>query len=218
MSSTKPTITLKLLVDSEGKRVVFAEAEKDFVDFLVSLMSLPIGTVIKLLSANDMVGSLGKLYKSFENLNDNYIQPEANKDAVLKPASLVFEGAAKLLSLPKNAGPVVYTCGNCRHYVTYNPKDKCPYCSHTMSTPANFGKQTAEASATGGGGYVKEAVTYIILDDLEVKPMSTISCISLLNKYNVKELGDVEEMVVSVGMAEVCVFFCFFNVSFSFLW
>ncbi|XP_020552589.1 uncharacterized protein LOC105170877 isoform X3 [Sesamum indicum] len=48
-------------------------------------------------------------------------------------------------------------------------------------------------------GFVKGAVTYMVMDDLSVKPLSTKSTISLLQKFNVR---DVEEKVVSVGNDE----------------
>ncbi|KAG0477480.1 hypothetical protein HPP92_014321 [Vanilla planifolia] len=41
---------LKLLVDNQSKKVLFAEADKDFIDFMFSLLTLPLGSVIKLLS------------------------------------------------------------------------------------------------------------------------------------------------------------------------
>ena len=43
------TVSLKLLVDSEGQRVLVAEASKDFVDFLFYIMVLPVGTIAELL-------------------------------------------------------------------------------------------------------------------------------------------------------------------------
>lgn len=54
-----------------------------------------------------------------------------------------------------------------------------------------------------GGGFVKGVVTYMVSDDLVVKPMSTISSITMLNKFNVKEVGCLEEKVVSLEMKEV---------------
>ncbi|XVF83481.1 hypothetical protein PTKIN_Ptkin16aG0491300 [Pterospermum kingtungense] len=38
------TVSLKLLVDSTNQRVLFAEAGKDFADFLFNILSLPVGT------------------------------------------------------------------------------------------------------------------------------------------------------------------------------
>lgn len=205
-TETKPSMNLKLLVDTNGKRVLFAEVGKDFVDFLLSLMSLPIGTVTRLLSCKDMVGSLGKLYESFGNLSNTYIQPDVDKDIVLKPKSAIFDGTATIFSLPSNNTPI-YICEDCNKYVTYNPKDKCSYCGETMSTSIPFVEaqaSTQEGSASSDGkGYVEGVVTYMVMDDLEVKPMSTISSISLLNKFNIKETGVLEERNVSMGMAEV---------------
>ncbi|KAL3838855.1 hypothetical protein ACJIZ3_023446 [Penstemon smallii] len=52
------------------------------------------------------------------------------------------------------------------------------------------------------GGYVRGVVTYMGMDDLVVTPMSTISSITLLNKFNVEEVGALQEKVVDVGMEE----------------
>ncbi|KAG5602315.1 hypothetical protein H5410_033685, partial [Solanum commersonii] len=51
-------------------------------------------------------------------------------------------------------------------------------------------------------GFVKETVTYMVMDDLVVKPMSTISSITLLNKFKVKDVGLLQEKVVYFGMKE----------------
>ncbi|KAG6415134.1 hypothetical protein SASPL_122536 [Salvia splendens] len=55
MSDSK--VSMKLLIDTQGKRVLFAEAGKDCVDFLFHILSLPVATII------GMVGSLPNLYK-----------------------------------------------------------------------------------------------------------------------------------------------------------
>ncbi|KAF4372152.1 hypothetical protein F8388_000368 [Cannabis sativa] len=119
-TTTKPPmskVTLKLLIDSKGQRVLFAEAGKDFADFLFTLLSLPVGTVIRLLSTNGMVGSIGNLYESFENLSSTYIQPNVNKDIILKPSNSALGGAETLLLFLTNddaasslAAKKVYVC------------------------------------------------------------------------------------------------------------
>ncbi|EOY18348.1 Uncharacterized protein TCM_042953 [Theobroma cacao] len=139
------TVSLKLLVDQESHRALFAEAGKD-VDFLFNILSLPLGTVIRLLNKQGMVGCLGDLYDSIENLADNYMQPTANKDTLLKP--MVFNIAAN---------------------------------------PNNTDSSSAER------GYVKGVVTYMIMDDLTVRPTSTTSSITSLNKFNVKDVAVLEE-------------------------
>ncbi|CAN1269331.1 hypothetical protein LINPERPRIM_LOCUS13546 [Linum perenne] len=42
----------------------------------------------------------------------------------------------------------------------------------------------------------------MVMDNLEVKPMSTISSITLLNKFNIQQVGALEEKVVELGMDE----------------
>ncbi|GKF26296.1 pre-rRNA-processing protein TSR2-like protein [Tanacetum coccineum] len=50
--------------------------------------------------------------------------------------------------------------------------------------------------AVKGGGFVKGLVTYIVMDDLVVKLVSTIFSITMLNKFNVKEVGALMEKMV----------------------
>ncbi|XP_048140272.1 uncharacterized protein LOC125316303 [Rhodamnia argentea] len=55
---------------------------------------------------------------------------------------------------------------------------------------------------SGEGGYVRGMVTYMAMDGLVMKPMSSISCITLLNRYNAHEIGDLQEKVIDFGMDE----------------
>ncbi|KAI3461378.1 hypothetical protein Pfo_018041 [Paulownia fortunei] len=201
---SESTMSLKLLIDSQGKRVLFAEAGKDFVDFLFRILSLPLGTVISLLKKQGMVGSLANLYKSIENLNDSYIQPNQSKDTLLKPVARV----SRLLAL-KDAPTVkkFYKC-SCSQYVSYvsdDPSANCPNCLRKMTVNVPYVAPPAvqQTSASGEGGFVKGVVTYMVMDDLVVTPLSTIVSITLLNKFNVKEVSALEEKVVDFGKDEV---------------
>ncbi|WJX21663.1 hypothetical protein P8452_11064 [Trifolium repens] len=100
-SSTTNKLTLKLLIDRENDKVLFAEASKAVVDFLFSLLCLPIGTVVKLLGNNDIVGSIRNLYDSVENLNHNYIQSD---DVFLNPSAPVWSVHISSRLLPIQEG------------------------------------------------------------------------------------------------------------------
>ncbi|KAJ6720374.1 hypothetical protein OIU85_023578 [Salix viminalis] len=67
------TMSLKLLIDSKHNKVVFAEAGKDFVDFLLNLLSLPLGSVIQLITKPAMTGCIANLYGSLEELDESYL-------------------------------------------------------------------------------------------------------------------------------------------------
>jgi hypothetical protein len=58
----------------------------------------------------------------------------------------------------------------------------------------------AEASSAGGrDGFVQGVVTYTVMDDLKVPPMSTISGITLLNTLGITDIGILEEETVQLG-------------------
>ncbi|KAF7131534.1 hypothetical protein RHSIM_Rhsim09G0159300 [Rhododendron simsii] len=190
-------------------KLLFAEAGKDFVDFLFTLLSLPIGTVVRLLTAKSMVGSLGNLYDSVDNLSDTYMQPNLSKEVLLKPKVAVRSTEASLLltndDAPAPAVNKMYKCGNCARYVTNDPRVICPSCkyNYTMSTEVTFvPPKVADTGLSGEGGYVKGVLTYMVMDDLVVIPMSTISGIALLSKFNVTNVQSLEEKVVTIGMDE----------------
>ncbi|XVE99461.1 hypothetical protein REPUB_Repub03eG0199800 [Reevesia pubescens] len=199
------TVSLKLLVDSTSQRVLFAEAGKDFVDFLFNILSLPVGTVIGLLTKQDMAGSLGNLYDCLENLSETYMQPSAKKDTLLKPIVSNYTANVPLLlpNIQSSTSNSLYRCSSsCRMYVTNDPKSICPGCSSVMNLNITYVNPTNKAPSSEEGGYVKGVITYMIMDDLVVRPMSTISCITLLNRFNIKDVGVLEEKVVDLGMDE----------------
>ncbi|KAI3748688.1 hypothetical protein L6452_11947 [Arctium lappa] len=206
-TSASSKVSLKLLIHKKTKKVLFAEANKQFVDFLFHILSLPVGTVIRLLKKNSMVGSLGNVYDSIENLNESYMQPNQSKDSILNPKIANNGAHVPLISLPDDDDVSMvrkyYKC----YYHSYVANDLaavCPECKACMNTELSYvaGAVAVEETAEGGGFVKGGVVTYMIMDDLVVKPMSTISSITLLNKFKVKEIGCLEEKVVSLEMKE----------------
>ncbi|MBA0755122.1 hypothetical protein Gogos_020710 [Gossypium gossypioides] len=162
------TVSLKLLVDSTSQRVLFAESGKDFVDFMFNILSLPIGSVIKLLTKEQMVGSLGNLYGSLENMNDTYSHSPENKDTLLKP--IVPNNAANvppLLPTLEFSKPIeIYRCGNylrrnCGLYVSGDSKFICPSCNNVMNqTVTNVNPKKKDSSTNEGGKVPLERILW----------------------------------------------------------
>ena len=158
--------------------------------------------------------AFGNLYQSVQQLSQTYIQPGISKDLVLKPNICTSETP---LLLPNTVSfskrPTFYLCASSNNYagphaiIADNPNALCPFCRTKMSVQAQFvapAADDAKKQDSDNGGFVKGLVTYMVMDNLEVTPMSTISCISLINKLNVQELGALEERVVDFGITEVC--------------
>ncbi|KAL0003011.1 hypothetical protein SO802_016792 [Lithocarpus litseifolius] len=217
-SMEETNVSLRLLINTESQRVLFAEADKNFIDFLFHILSLPVGTFITILTKKGMVGSLGNIYESIENINITYFQPNLNKETLLKSKVHISGGGTGVtLLLPKVKSPSTsstsrywYRCprtysSSCLSYVSNDSSVKCPSCQGSMNDNVNFvdpPRAMNVGSSSSGEGYVKGVVTYMVTDDLVVKPMSTISCVTLLNRYNVKDVGVLEEKVVDLGIDE----------------
>jgi hypothetical protein len=220
MASTK--ISLKLLVNNKTKKVLFAEAGKEFVDFVFSLLTLPIGAVAKLVSAGTMQGSVGRLYQSVEHIGASYLQPGTDRSDLLQP-KVLHPDARELLLLQGGGGgdggePALakfrlYTCAGYCATATMEAKATCPLCKLVMSTEVAFVLPSSAAAAAGGaagsssssddsGGYVKGVVTYMVTDGLEVTPMSAISSITMINKFAGMDV-ELAEKYVTVGTDEV---------------
>ena len=213
MEETK--VSLKLLIDRENQRVLYAEAGKDFVDFLFHILVLPVGSYMPLLKKPEMVGSFHNIYEGIENLSSSYLKPYAKKETILNPKVHIYDAGSVPRLLPNIESSIstkFYRCStsynrNCDKYVAYDFSSICPSCQRVMSSElSSVGlPSVTNMESSGEGGYVKGLVSYMVMDDLEVKPMSIISStITLLNTFNVKEIGDLEEKVVNLGMDEVC--------------
>ncbi|KAI3748686.1 hypothetical protein L6452_11945 [Arctium lappa] len=204
-SSSSSKISLKLLIDKKAKKVLFAEANKEFVDFLFHIFSLPVGTIIRLLKKNSLVGSLGNLCDSIENLSNSYMQPNQNKDSILNPKIGNYGTHVPLLLPDDNVSMArkYYRCRSHFNNVADDPTTVCPQCNSHMNTelPYVAGGGAARLAAEGGG-FVKGVVTYMVMDDLVLNPMSTISSITMLHRFNVKEVGGLEEKLVYLEMNE----------------
>ena len=123
----------------------------------------------------------------------------------LCPYTWSFAGANILhLTYNDSNAKKFYICQHCNRHISDGSGVNCPRCNYNIATGVTY---VAPSAATGKvssvEGYVKGVVTYMVMDNLEVKPMSTISSITALNKFNIKEVGALEEKVVNLGMEEV---------------
>ncbi|GMI87146.1 hypothetical protein like AT5G43240 [Hibiscus trionum] len=210
--SSPPTVSLKLMIDPKSNRLLFAEAGKDFVDFLFYIMSLPVGTVMKLLGEQGTVGCIGNIYGSIENLDDSYILSAPEKEMLLKPmlTNYLPNAAFLLPSLQSSTHTNLYKCRSrsCLN-VAIVPDSRCPTNGHnsgihnSMYQNLTFVNPTYnDPNSVDDGGFVEGGVPYMIMDDLSVTPMSAKSIITLLNEFDVKDVGCLEEKVIAVGVNE----------------
>ncbi|XP_059458469.1 uncharacterized protein LOC132188076 [Corylus avellana] len=193
-------VSLKLFMIEKGsqRRVLFAEADKEFVDFLFSIFTLPVGTVTRLLKeGSGMVGSLPTLYRSIENMSFNHIQPAKDKSFLLEPK--VFMPGVKIPLLLPNVASTFRQL-----YNSDDDNTKCYSCGARKNALATFTDppSATRAFSTSEEGYVRGTITYMVMDDLDVKISSASSFATLLTQFDVNDIRVIEEKVVDVGMDE----------------
>ncbi|EFJ26122.1 hypothetical protein SELMODRAFT_413214 [Selaginella moellendorffii] len=188
---------VNLLYKKPDGTVLFLEAKKDFVDLLMSFLVLPVGSVIKLLRTVDSGMETGamRLFESIEKMDQSSM--EVSKSVLTNPApdASAFRGG-KMLAIENpqsTTSPVYYKCGcsSC-----YNARaGSASFSCHPYSyQPVQLTMLPNEENSTKTAGYVKENVIFMITDELEVYPTSTIKSIVLLNKLKVKAMADLESI------------------------
>jgi hypothetical protein len=181
------TLKLKLLIEKNSSKVVFAEAKKEFVDFLFGHLQVPLGSIMGLLSQYDMVdsagGSLSRVYESIKNLDPSFLEPNVNKESDFLRPKPTFSSNTDTPELLLNFVPAIS-----------NTVSVGSTSDITQQKPHTEKKET---------GYVRGVVTYMVMDDLMVKPMSSISGISLLNDLSIKDISSLQEKMVEVDLKKV---------------
>ncbi|KAJ8615561.1 hypothetical protein MRB53_034933 [Persea americana] len=80
-------MSLKLVVDKEMNRVVFAKSSNDFVDVLFSFLTMLMGTIVRLIGKESKMGGITTLYESVKDLDINLLQTNSCKKMLLYPKS-----------------------------------------------------------------------------------------------------------------------------------
>lgn len=206
--------TLKLLIDKKANRVLYAEAGKDAVDFLFSLLAMPIGTVAKLLpTGSDGIG-VANIYASVEKMDTMYMHSRIGQEALLSSCRPMF------LERPTTTLPAAPSMRASVHGTTSYPLQYASVTAPALA-PTRMSADVARdfslyGSVVAGGGNVQGLVTYTIMDDLTITPMSNISAVVLINKLNREEKDLVlEEKSVKIGNKEVGLAKCVYSSTYA---
>ncbi|XP_006643768.1 uncharacterized protein LOC102719806 [Oryza brachyantha] len=200
-------LSIKLLIDTKAHKVCFAEAGSDVVEFLSTLLCLPMSTIISLLTKERMVGSMGNVLDSVEKLDAKYVISSQSKERYLSPtvAPTSLCPLQELLDSELNANVGFFTCeGRATSssytqarfpcgYFSVNKGSVCPTCFTQMNTAITHVKTV---------GFAVGTATYTVKDDLSMTPASSVSSISLLAQCGVKDLSTLQERTVNIHKGE----------------
>ncbi|XP_045794062.1 uncharacterized protein LOC123888939 [Trifolium pratense] len=202
-TKTEEEVTLKLLVNKDTNKVLFAEAEKEFVDALFSFLTFPLGTIARLVEKESSMGSLtigclNSLYHCVEDLEaEACLGTRISKEMLLQPANS-SECYCNTLKLNiDDTEPTKYfvctnfpTCEKNSLGIAIN-KYNCNKCGN----PLNRSVLMKHFS----NGFVKNGATFIITDELSVMAISMdITNFCLFQNLGIKSASSVKEMSVSL--------------------
>ncbi|CAO2201205.1 unnamed protein product [Urochloa humidicola] len=124
-----PTIEVKLSVDKAKKKVLFAESDKDFVDVLFSFLTMPLGTIVRLLGKQSQMGCLDEVYKSVEDLSTDFFQTKACKGMLLVPLNAASSYCSRLkINIDDTKVRAVYVCRD-ESYLAHSVSSRIPFAS-----------------------------------------------------------------------------------------
>jgi len=209
------TISLKASVDKKSNRVVFVESDEFFVDILFSFLTMPMGTIIHLISnpspTNGIV-CINNLYRSVENIDVNYFRTEACKNMLLHPHNAAA-AYCKSLKLKIDDSDTLsffccenYACTSSRYKLWSHYKNLYCGCGLPMRRILNLpcpAPSNSGSDARNRGAFVKGLARFVLSDYFQVKPASTSASISLLTKLGVMDTSNIEERIFDIGVTEV---------------
>ncbi|CAI8612811.1 unnamed protein product [Vicia faba] len=201
-------VQLRVLVDKERNRVVYAEAGKDFVDVLFSFLTLPLGTIARLVAKDSNIeavkfGSITSLHQSVSDLDQQYLWNQTCKEMLLRPRNSMEDYCHNLKLNIDDTEPVQYflckklDCRKKSGCLLSIFKDQKCYCGEVMKLQAFRSCFNLE------DGFVKENATFIICDDLYVMPNVFGASLQLLQKLGVDSVDAIEEQTVVINKKEV---------------
>ncbi|XP_058189489.1 uncharacterized protein LOC131307088 [Rhododendron vialii] len=189
-SKASQTMSLKILVEKEKNRVVFVEANKDFVDVLFSFLTIPLGTIIRLTREHFLKGEIG--------FNEVLLSSE-HKGILLRPRCATDVYCRNLkVDLVECDESKYYMCrGSYCNIVSYY-LTHCQ-CGESLTYEVNL----LDPVPQGGSGFINPTVRFMVTDDFQVLPMSTTAGLSLLSNFGALDGSKIEERMLNVGKDEV---------------
>ncbi|CAN4106097.1 unnamed protein product [Withania somnifera] len=198
-------VPLKLLVDDKKRRVIAAEANRDFVDILFSFLTFPIGTIIRLTNSQPMpkiFTCMNNLYRSVENLSVKHLYTENCKSMLLNPRNPCIEDCFKLkVNVDDSVSNKYFKCSN----------ERCSRKSWLVNVNCCCGGKTTREIFSDitnptndySGVFLRGGIEFIISDDLRVLPGSPSSLVQLFSDLGYSHMNQIKEMAVEVGKEEI---------------
>ncbi|CAL8160686.1 unnamed protein product [Prunus armeniaca] len=198
-------ISVNLLVSKSKKMVCYAEAREDFVNLLLSFLTVTLGLVLKEMqdSSSSTKGCIDQLYKSVQDLDEEYLKSNYHKEILIAPKLYPGFGYENhLLGIEDGQEALYYYARYLRHTTVLEI-----FTNDKTLTPSNYRVPLKLKYCKSLGDYKSEAgflsrpAMFTITDSLMIRPISPLFGVSVLNELKVP-FADIEMQTVQVGKEE----------------
>ncbi|KAI0509882.1 hypothetical protein KFK09_010479 [Dendrobium nobile] len=175
-------VILELIIDPQNSKVICANAQKGFIDFIFSLLKLPLGTLV-------------------------YFITNIAKSSLLSHNVFITDLATPLLlGTAAIKEPTYYLCNSCKGKVTTVRNIICPNCKLEMTDKVDFvvpfashsSDSRTEDGRKSNEGFVREGYYFTITDDLIVTPPCVMSIRKIFENYNIADGIELKKVVVGI--------------------
>lgn len=208
MAHKTAIISLKALVDKERNHVIFIESDKDFINILLSFLTIPMGTIVRNTRKHPVpveIGCLNNLYASVANIGVQHLQTEACRRMLLCPHSGVEPHCKNLkLKIDDDEPTGYFLCDSWQ--CTFDNKLLSHYkgvrcqCGASMNLKCTFsGSSSSEKNA---GIFVNDEFSgLVVTDGLHlISPLSVASNPLFMELGVMSENSTTEELTLNVGV------------------
>jgi len=212
-NTTEEKVSLKLLVNKETNKVLFAEAGKDFVDVLFSFLTLPLGTIARLAQKDSMIGPvtigcLNTLHQSVADLDEGCLRAKKSKGFLLQPKNSSEDYCKTVkLNIDDTQPTEYFTCENfdtrlCRCFESSTPfiYYTCCECGKALNRPVSV-EPFYE-------GFTNRVANFVVTDNLKViSNASHYTSLALVQNSGIKSISSVKEITINVTKEKVFIIF-----------
>ncbi|XP_028783614.1 uncharacterized protein LOC114739705 [Neltuma alba] len=212
MHGNDSSLMLKVTSSKSTNKILYAEAQGDFADFLFSFLAMPLGAILKILGGNDFkLGSMHNLYNSVKGLSTWYTSWSNNYSSPYTPlldlkVPSQYGCIRQPLMLQEEKTPTYwYGTGLILNMIRWPIKNGVISKERHQITDASemsmVDPRRADERTGLTVGFVKRPALFAVTDDLQVTPLTCASSISFLQKLNIP-LNDLEQHEVKIGPNE----------------
>ncbi|TQD70329.1 hypothetical protein C1H46_044139 [Malus baccata] len=196
INEEEKNISLKIVVSKSKKIVCYAEAQEDFVNLLCSFLTLPLGVILKKMRNVSWKGCLDQLYKSVQDLDEQYLKSNYHKELLVNPKLAPgYQYKKTLLGIEEMSF----------YYVDKKLTTDTSCIPHNSSAESVkldvVDPKSHEDKDKSAQGFLRGPAIFTVTDNLVVRPISPILEMSVLQELKVP-FTDIEDHIVHVGNRE----------------